>query len=93
MVPVLPEGLGIAPGAPHRPTRCRATAAPTKKPRAAKGRAGLKGQIQQVGGLGSETAQARPQWCVPSKNCSSSVEPFRAAVEAWASMVVVTASK
>jgi hypothetical protein len=33
------------------------------------------------------------QWCVPSKNCSSSVEPFSAAVEACASMVVVTASK
>ena len=28
-----------------------------------------------------------------SKNCSSSVEPFRAPVEASASMVVVTASK
>lgn len=33
------------------------------------------------------------QWCVPSRNCSSSVEPFSAAVEACASMVVVTASK
>lgn len=28
-----------------------------------------------------------------SKNCSSSVEPFKAAVEALASMVVVTESK
>ena len=33
------------------------------------------------------------QPCLASKNCSSSVEPFSAAVEALASMVVVTASK
>ena len=33
------------------------------------------------------------QPCFWSKNCSSSVEPFKAPVEAKASMVVVTASK
>ena len=33
------------------------------------------------------------QPCFLSKNCSSSVDPFSAAVEALASMVVVTASK
>jgi hypothetical protein len=33
------------------------------------------------------------QPCFLSKNCSSSVEPFKAAVEASRSMVVVTASK
>jgi dipeptidyl aminopeptidase/acylaminoacyl peptidase len=37
--------------------------------------------------------QRGAQWWVPSKNCSSSVEPFSAAVEASRSIVVVTASK
>ena len=45
---------------------------------------------------GAPCPQRRPasaQWWVPSKNCSSSVEPLSAAVEAIRSMVVVTASK
>lgn len=38
-------------------------------------------------------ARGGDQPCFASKNCSSSVEPFSAAVDACASMVVVTASK
>ena len=41
----------------------------------------------------SDTPARWIQPCLASKNCSSSVEPFNAPVEACASIVVVTASK
>src|SRR5690349_5237064 len=59
-----------------------------------------KGQRPDQPGVGRwlrEPALAGPrvdfQAALRSKNCSSSVDPFRAAVEALASIVVVTASK
>ena len=59
---------------------------------------GLWRSVAVCGGRGRSSPTATPsglsdQPCFWSKNCSSSVEPFSAAVEALASIVVVTASK
>ena len=60
---------------------------------------GIGGSLRPVGVGEMKCYEMRPairglrQACLRSKNCSSSVEPFSAPVDASRSIVVVTASK